>query len=185
MKELSLALLILFGVSANAQEPPQPTPDLVPNAQVVEGPISDLIERRIEAKLEKRQEELYGGFMAELATIRQENMADREERRGLLAAVQSMRANFSGFGDRISEFASNIQEWRMENQRQRSEWNGLLAKWTPLQNLVDRLTGLVWKLFWLMVALGTLGLFLSVIALIVWRKVSSLPSTIADAVIKN
>jgi hypothetical protein len=43
-------------------------------------------------------------------------------------------------------------------------------RWTPLQNLVDRLIGLVWKLMLLVLSLAVLLGFVAVVGLILYRK---------------
>jgi hypothetical protein len=43
-------------------------------------------------------------------------------------------------------------------------------RWTPLQNLVDRLIGLVWKLMLLVLSLAVLIGFIAIVGLILYRK---------------
>ena len=178
MKSLALAIVMIFGVAVSGQESQQPTPDPATNAEVVEGPISDLIEKRLQERLDKKHAEVYGSILSDIAEA-------RRERKNIFESIQELRSERNGLIARFAEMRDNFEAWRIENQKQREEWTGLVGRWTPLQNLVERLTGLVWKLFGFVIALCCLVFLLAILAAVLWRKVNSLPSTIANAVVKT
>ena len=128
-------------VTVNSQDAPTPIPDPVPNAIPVEGPISDAIEKRITERIEKKQGEMYGSILSEIAKA-------REERTGILSEIMQIRAERNGLLARFAEFASNIQTWREENREQRREWQTFTRDFAPLKNLAD----IIKWLFWLVVA---------------------------------
>ena len=175
----AIVLLIISGISAGAQDTPvQPVPDHAPNNALVTGPISDAIERRLTERFEQMQEQRFAGILDEMRVA-------REERKGILESIMEIRSERNGLIARLSEMRDSFETWRTENQAQRQEWLGIVGRWTPLQNLVERLTGLVWKLFGFVIALCCLVFLLAVLAAVLWRKVNSLPSTIANAVVKS
>lgn len=143
---------------------------LVPQDGVVGGPLSDLVRKQIDAvseRLEKQHEERFGGVLSEIREARSEAKAAREESKAL-----------SG---RLSDALDELQEARQERIQDRREREGLLSrldevvgKWTPVQNLVDRLTGLVWKLFWFVIAVCVVLGLIGALALAAYWKVNAL-----------
>jgi len=168
MRSIALAIVMMMvGVAATAQEP---VPDDAPNASIVEGPISDAIEQRLLQRFEQLQEQKFAGIFEEMR-------AAREERKGILDSILEIRAERNGLIARMAEMRSSFETWRTECQ-------SIVSRWTPLQNLVERLTQLVWKLFGFVIALCCFVFLLAVLAAVLWRKVNSLPKTIIDAVVK-
>jgi hypothetical protein len=99
------------------------------------GPISDMVDRRmesIESAMNERMESRLRDAIPDLAEIR--------ERTRLV----------SGFGERFD---------RIEQ------------RWTPLQNLVDRLIGLIWKLIYAVVLLAVLVGFVVLVGLFLYAKI--------------
>jgi chromosome segregation ATPase len=154
----AVCLVFLIGKTTVAQE------------IIAGGPLTDIVERRIEAlgeRLESSNERRFEGVLAELRESREESKAMRQEYAGALATIREMRV----------EFQDARQQWaadRAERQGLLSRLDEVVGKWTPVQNLVDRLTRLVWKIFWLLIAVAVVVSIVGVIALAAYSKVSSL-----------
>ena len=141
---LSIAIALGCAVACcQGQDIPTPLPDPVPDADVMTGPISDAIERRLAERFEKLHEERFAGLLdemrearAERTTIIERLQSIQAERNGLLARFDDIRQRVFGIDDKMEI---------------------IFGRWTPLQNLVERLTELVYKLFWLVIALGVLA----------------------------
>jgi ABC-type multidrug transport system fused ATPase/permease subunit len=109
-----------------------------------EGAISDAIAKRIEEKALGRINEL-GDTIREM----------REERTTILESIKQFREEREGVLSKLQELRQSLAD--------------ASTKWTPIQNLVDRLTALLWKLIWFVcilagfvVIVGGLGLYLYV-----------------------
>jgi hypothetical protein len=131
--------------------------------------------------LQTRLEEL--ATKANLPIVSQLAEAKRE-REGILSQIAELRTEREGLASRVASMRENVDAWRTENQKQRAEWQDNLKKFTPLQNIVDRLTALVWKLIGFVCVLCLLILLVAVVATIAWRKVSNLPGAITDVFVK-
>lgn len=155
-------------------------------ASPVEGPISDLIGARVDrlaarveawkAESEQANQSRFAEMMQEIAAARNErraildSIADlREQRDGLFAGLAEFKREREGLLGKLAEVRDSQTGFvgRLENLH--SRFDGIEKRWTPIQNLVDRLTSLVWKILWLCVSLiivivivGSIGLFLYV-----------------------
>jgi len=120
--------------------------------QPAQGPLADAIEKRLQEMLLRSEEkhaevsQVYSARFDEMLRamqeVRQERAelntamaAFRTEREGLLSNLSAIR----GVQDRIVGRLENLQ----------SGFKQIEERWTPLQNIVDRLTSLVWKVLWL------------------------------------
>jgi hypothetical protein len=76
----------------------------------------------------------------------------------------------------LGEIRESIKEWKSDRQefgRLRDRIGEVEGRWTPVQSMVDRLTGLVWKLMILIASLCALAMFVFFIGLYLYRKLSS------------
>lgn len=107
-----------------------------------------------------------------------------EERKGLIESVRELRADRDGILSRLREFSTQregllaklaeIRESAVAAREEaRTARREALERWTPLQNLVDRLTGFVWKLIGLVALLGVLVLITLVIVGWLYAKFKS------------
>ena len=144
-----LALLLGYSV-AFAQEP-------------VTGPITDAITERFEARFAKQSEEIkamelrvtreYGDRIKDLMS---QAVEARDERKTIIESFRDFNAERVGIVARIGEVREEIRAFG--------------EKWTPIQNLVDRLTGLVWKLFIFVCVLGGLLILLLLLGLFLYSR---------------
>lgn len=152
------------------------------------GPLSDAIAKRLDKiaervetnsqmfdRLYERLEESQGTRLSQLLGAIQEAKAERQgivatiqelrlERDSIRESLQEFREGREGVLSRLSNISGAIQDARAETER----------RWTPLQNLVDRLTSLVWKLLWLLVAVVVVVLAFGLVATIAYARVNSL-----------
>jgi septal ring factor EnvC (AmiA/AmiB activator) len=138
------------GQSCIAQEP-------------VAGPITDAIEKRLSEKLEAQnklieslEQRLEAKSESRLQEIRTKLAELAEDRQGVVESIRQFNSERQGLIARMQQFAEEIKE---------------AAKgWTPLQNLIDRLTALVWKLVWFIAILGGCVLLLGLVGLFLYAK---------------
>jgi ABC-type multidrug transport system fused ATPase/permease subunit len=174
-------LLSIFVLACALQEPiPDPIPDAV-GASVVDV----IVERRIESLLERlesqqstiieraaeRIEQRTNGKIADLVDSVK---SLREDREGVMSSIKEFRKEHGTLMERMTQLADSVAN--------------STAKWTPIQNLVDRLTALVWKLFWFICVLCGLMLFLALVGLFLYSRlkgfVSKEISSIVPSVLK-
>ena len=174
--------LLSFFVLAFAFQVAQPVPDPIPNA-VVEGSVVDIIaERRIDAMVQKleaqqqsfiekaaeRIEQRTNGKLAELVeSVR----TLREEREGVLSSIKDFRKEHGSLLERMQSLSESVAN--------------ASKSWTPLQNLVDRLTSLVWKLFWFICVLGGLVLLLGLVGLYLYSRLKGFVAKEISSIIPN
>ena len=156
----------------------------------VEGPISDMIGRRVD-KLTERVE----AWKAETEQAQQSRFAEmmqsiadaRQERKTILESIQELREQRDGMFDGLAEFkrerdgllgklaeVRGVQGGivgRLESLHSRFE--GVEKRWTPIQNIVDRLIGLVWRIFWLVVSLFVVVIVTSSLGLFMYVRIRS------------
>lgn len=152
----------------------------------VEGPISDMIGNRVDklaTRVEAWKVETEQAHQSRFAEMMQAIADARNERKTILDSIQELKGHRDGLFSELAEFKKEREGLlarmadvrgeqvgivgRLENLRER--FDQVDKRWTPLQNVVDRLIGLVWKLFWLMlsvlvvtVVVGSILLFLYV-----------------------
>jgi hypothetical protein len=140
---------------------------------VVTGPLDGLGDR-IEARIDKLadrfdtpikelEEETLMGFSrlgAAIQAMQEDNKAARSERSSLMQRMREMAAEREGMLARIAEARDEIRQAREE--------------WRPLQNLVDRIVGLVWKLIYLVVLLCVLAALVLLAVGYGWSKIKGL-----------
>jgi hypothetical protein len=147
MKCFVLAFCLLFSGIGFAQEP-------------VEGPITDAIVERMAKKQAEEMAAMEGRIAAKfgetIAALKAEAEAAKMERASLLNGLREWNENRVGLLNRMELFSKQMTE--------------AVGRWTPLQNLVDRLTGLVWRLFWFVCVLGGLLLFLALVGLFLYSR---------------
>jgi len=138
--------------------------------QPVEGPISDLIGARVDrlaTRVEAWKVETEQAQQSRFAEMMQAIADARQERKTILDSIQELKGQRDGLFSGLVEFKKEREGLlarladvrgeqagivgRLENIRERFDL--VEQRWNPLQNLVDRLIGLVWKLFWLMISL--------------------------------
>lgn len=146
---------------------------MLPQGDVVGGPLTDAIEKRID-KVSERIEAWQSGTTLGLKRL-EEAQASRFAQ--LLEEIREVRSQRDGIFAEIAEFraerlglVARLQAIRDEVQAHRDE---LAGSWTPLQNLVDRLTGLVWRIFWLCASLVAVVVILGMVGLILYAKLRS------------
>lgn len=147
---ISMGFALVCGCYVSAQEP-------------VEGPITDAITNRVE-KLFQRQAEEASAMEARLNQRFSERVEElskslrelREDRDGILPAIKEFRKEHGTILEGMRLLTDSVSE--------------SVGKWTPLQNLVDRLTALVWKLFWFICVLGGLILLLALVGLFLYSR---------------
>ena len=158
----TLAAFLLLASLAFAQEP-------------VGGPIVDAIEKRFTEKIEAQskliealERRLEARSESRLAEVRK-SIADLvEDRQGVLAAVREFQSQREGLLVRIRDFNEELIGWS--------------TKWTPLQNLVDRLTSLLWKLIWFVCILTGFIAIVGICALFAYLR---LKGAIKEALLGN
>ena len=159
---IAICLSLVLCCSAIAQD----------QEQLIEGPLENLADRiesrmeriaeRFETPVVKLEEETRMGFgrvTDAIARLREDASLAQAERSGLLAKLREMAAEREGVLARIAEAREEIRQAREE--------------WRPLQNLVDRIVALVWKLIWLVVSLLVLVGIVALAGLYLWSKVKS------------
>lgn len=140
--------------------------------EVVTGPLDNLGDR-IEARIDKLadrfdtpikelEEETLMGFSrlgASIQAIREDAIAARNERSSLMQRMREMSEERAGVLARLAEAREEIRQAREE--------------WRPLQNLVDRVVALVWRLIYLVVLLCVLAGIVLLAVGYVWTKIKS------------
>lgn len=145
----------------------------------VEGPLTDLVEKRIEriverfdgfsASINQRLDQLERANETRLSEILDQIRKNNIEREGLLSEIAAFRKDRDSIMGEIRNYRLERDGLIVRIQAMHLEMKESLGRWTPIQNLVDRMTALVWKIFWLVVSLvvvvvvmASLGLFLYV-----------------------
>ena len=135
----------------------------------VEGPISDMIGRRVDklaARVEAWKAETEQAQQSRFAEMMQSIADARQERKTILEAIRELRGEREGIFAEIAEFRKEREGIIGRLSDIRNRFDLVEKKWTPLQNLVDRLIGLVWKVIWLCVLL--LVVFIVVSSGLLW-----------------
>jgi hypothetical protein len=144
IRSLFLSLVVSMPVVAQEQFP---------------GPIADAVEQRINKLFEgfeQRIEQRQAGRINELL----ENIKEfRAERDGLFERLKELRAENGTILSRIATM--------------RAELSDAVGKWTPIQDAIDRLMGLVWKLFLLICMVGGLLLLVSLIVAVSYARLKA------------
>jgi hypothetical protein len=168
MNVLSIfALMLVFQL--------EPQPDPIPNA-TLSGPITDAITARFEERFIRQEAEakamesrLIERFSERIAALTKELDDAKMERSSIANELKEWNHNRIGLMARMAECRSEITE--------------SLKKWTPLQNLVDRLTSLVWKLFWFVCIVCGMLILLGMFFLYMYSRMKGFVShEIADVV---
>lgn len=123
----------------------------------------DKLADRFESPVKELEEETVMGFSrlgAAIEAMREDAAAARSERSSLMQRMREMSEERAGLLSRIAEAREDIRLAREE--------------WRPLQGLVDRIVGLVWRLIYLVVLLCVLaGLVLLAVGY-GWTKIKGL-----------
>lgn len=140
--------------------------------QPVQGPVSDAIEKRLQEILQRSEErqaeatKVYSARFDEILKSLKEARDEREEMQKSLLTFKTEREGLIGKLVEVRIVQDGILG-RLAGIHTRFE--SIDQRWTPIQNLVDRVTNLVWKLIWMIVSLFILtiavvaaGLFLYV-----------------------
>ncbi len=158
IRSLFLSLVVSMPVVAQEQFP---------------GPIADAVEARMnklfegfEARVEARQ----AGVLSEL----RDNIKElRDERGGLIKNIAELR-------EQNGTFIQRFQELRAENGTilsrigtLQSKVAEMVAAWTPIQDALDRLMAVVWKLFLLICLVGGLLLLVSLIVAVSYARLKA------------
>lgn len=129
------------------------------------GPITDLIESRINASFDKAE-----GRLNELLDNIKEFRAERD---GLFQHIKELREQNGTFIERIQELRAENGTILSRIATMRSELSDAVGKWTPIQDAIDRLMGLVWKLFLLICMVGGLLLLVSLIVAVSYARLKA------------
>jgi hypothetical protein len=158
IRSLFLTLVVSMPVVAQEQFP---------------GPIADAVEQRInklfegfEARVEARQ----AGRINELLDNIKEFRAERD---GLFQHIKELREQNGTFIERIQELRAENGTILSRIATMRSELSDAVGKWTPIQDAIDRLMGLVWKLFLLICLVGGLLLLVSLIVAVSYARLKA------------
>ena len=120
--------------------------------QPAQGPLADAVEKRLQEMLSRSEErhakvsQVYSARFDEMMRAMQEVRKERAElniamvdfkteREGLIARLAEVRGVQNGIIGRLEHLQDGFKH--------------IEERWTPLQNIVDRLTDLVWKVLWL------------------------------------
>jgi len=142
-------------------------------------PITDAIGKRIDKLSERfdglltefsermdKHEAASAGHLQQIVDLSRRNTIERD---GLLAEIVVFRRERDTIMDEIRSVRSERQGLLDRLNEVRHELTQSLERWTPIQNLIDRMIDLVWKIFWLLISLvvvvvvlASLGLFLYV-----------------------
>jgi len=146
---------------------------------VVSGPLTDLFEKRLEKIVERfdgfsmsineRFDQLERANETRLSEILDQLRKNNIEREGLLSEIAEFRKSRDSIMGEIRNYRLERDGLIVRIQAMHLEMKESLGRWTPIQNLVDRMTALVWKIFYLVISLvvvvvvlASLGLFLYV-----------------------
>lgn len=129
------------------------------------GPITDLIESQINARFDKAE-----GRLNELLDNIKEFRAERD---GLFQHIKELREQNGTFIERIQELRAENGTILSRIATMRSELSDAVGKWTPIQDAIDRLMGLVWKLFLLICMVGGLLLLVSLIVAVSYARLKA------------
>ena len=135
---------ILFVVLASA---------CVAQEQPMEGRFTEAIAKRIESRMveqEKAQQLMEGRLLDTVAAIRAEMQAGKRQ------AEEAQEAQ-RGIFQRIAAVVSSSENTLMDCRREQDSLFKRLQSWTPGQNLVNRLTALVWAAIALIVSVVILA----------------------------
>jgi hypothetical protein len=144
----------------------------------VGGPITDAITAKFEERFNKQAAEakamearLVEKFGERITALTQELEAAKLERASILDGLREWNQNRVGLMARMAECRAEI----VENAK----------KWTPLQSLVDRLTGLVWKLFWFICLVCGFVIFLGLVLLFMYSRLKGFVNAQIDDLVKR
>ena len=184
----SLAALLIAAscqICLSQDDIPTPVPDPAPNALPFNGPI----EKRLEAIAER-----FNGTTRKLDDL---DVAEQQRYESLRDLIDRWRRDEDpniddetrrGILGRLGALIESAQEAREERQELRAELRATAERWTPLQNIVERLEALVWKLFRLVMVVVFVAFICMVVLAVAWayirKKLLDIPNQIADAVVK-
>jgi len=129
------------------------------------GPITDLIENRINARFDKAE-----GRIAEVLNNIKEL---RAERQGIFEQLIEMRGEREGILKHLAEIREERGTILARLSALRQEVSDSVGKWTPVQDAIDRLMGLVWKLFLLVAMVGGLLLLVALIVAVSYARLKA------------
>jgi len=165
-----------------------------PTSDLVGGPVTDAISKRFDTLSERLEAWQKGSTLAierldqaqasRFSELLESMRSAAEERKGLIESVRELRADREGILSGLREFSTQregllakLAEIRESASAAREEARAArreaMERWTPLQNLVDRLTGFVRKLIGLVALLGVLVLITLVIVGWLYAKIKS------------
>lgn len=136
----------------------------------VEGPISDMIGSRVDklaARVEAWKTESEQAQQTRFAEFMQAIAEARQERKTLLDSIGELKQQRDGLFAGLAEFRNDRDGILARLQDVREEVKAATEKWNPLKAIIERLEALVWSLFKfffalcvLVIAVGSVGLFL-------------------------
>jgi len=149
-------------------------------AQPVAGPLTEALERRVD-KLTERIEAWRDGSSLAIEKLEQvqssrftemfQALADaRNERQTILENIREIRLERDGVFSEIAQFRRDRDGRCAGFQAMREEIRASVGRWTPLQNLMDRLIGLVWKILWLFLSLAVVLVVIASVGLYLYVK---------------
>lgn len=167
--------------------------------QPVQGPLADVIEKRFDTFSERIEAWQKGSTLAveRLQEAQESRFAEMlqslrdaaEERRSIIESIRSLNEQRDGLVQGLRDFRNDrdsiltrIAESRAEAKANREEMlkniresrAEMVGKFTPLQNIVDRLIALVWKLIYLIGVLLLLAVLVLAVGAWIYKKVLSI-----------
>jgi hypothetical protein len=162
-------------------------------ADPVTGPLNDLFEKRIEKVVErfdgfsssinKRFDELERANESRLSEILDQLRKNNIEREGLLSEIATFRKDRDGIMSEIRNYRLERDGLIVRIQAMHLEMKESLGRWTPIQNLVDRMTALVWKIFWLVISLVVVVIVLASVGLFLYVRLKSKVFSLAKGMV--
>lgn len=137
--------------------------------QPVQGPLSDALERRIElwrTEEEKSRQLRFNELMQAITEL-------REQREGLFSGLKEFRNERDGLLSKLAEVRSTQNGILGRLEGIHARFDSIDKRWTPIQNLVDRVTGLVWKLLGLLILLFIFTIVICSVGLFLYVRLKS------------
>ena len=144
----------------------------------VGGPISDIIEKRLEERIDKQLKVLEG--IEERIEARQSSRLSE-----IVSSIRELKEDRDGAFAALKEFRNDRENMLGLFRTMADKFSEMSQRWTPLQNLVDRLTALVMRLFWFVCVLGGCILFLGLVGLFLYSRLKGFVSAEIGSLVKK
>jgi hypothetical protein len=162
-------------------------------ADPVAGPLTDLFEKRLEKIVERfdgfsmsineRFDQMERASQGRLSEILDQLRKNNIEREGLLSEIAKFRSDRDSIMGEIREYRMQRDGLIVRIQAMHTEMKESLGRWAPIQNLVDRMTALVWKIFYLVISLVIVVVVLASLGLFLYVRLKSRIVTLAKGIV--